>query len=175
MEENDEEIKEEPAERVGEEVGSAEQASEEVTDGLTAEELLEGKSPLEVAKYYIDWKRIDEAQRVLNTVPERSGEKFYLQSRIYKERKWYGEQRKFLKKAIKEEPNNEEYKKELAELEKFKKSPDYKSSIEAFKGNRTSGGNQMGEATGSVCAEVCCEGCCYGICTVICEGIGSGC
>ena len=175
MEENDEEIKEEPAEQVSEEVSSAEQASEDVTDGQTAEDLIRGKEPLVVAKYYIDWKRIDEAQRVLDTVPERSAKKFYLQSRIYKERKSYGEQRKYLKKAVKADPQNEQYKKELAELEKFKKSPDYKSSIEAFKGNRTSGGNQMGEATGSVCAEVCCEGCCYGICTVICEGIGSGC
>lgn len=166
MEENDEEIKD--TERTDEKVGSVEQASEDVTDGKTAEELLEGKSPLEVAEYYIAWKRIDEAQRVLDTIPERSGKKFYLQSRIYKERKWYSEQRKQLKKAIKAKPDNEQYKNELAEVEKLKNSPEYKSGMKALRKN------QMGDA-GGVCAEGCCECCGYGLCTLICESIGNGC
>ena len=161
MEENDEEIKEAPSEEPEE--NEIKEESEK-----TAEELLEGKSPLEVAEYYIAWKRIDEAQSVLNSVAERSGKKFYLQSRIYKERKWYGEQRKQLKKAIKEEPDNEQYKQELAELEKLKKTPDYKSGMKAFRES------QMGD-TGNACADACGEICCYGLCGCICEGIGSGC
>ena len=148
MEENDEEIKEE-----------AEQ---------TAEELLEGKSPLEKAEYYIAWKRLDEAQSILDSVPEKSGRKYYIQSRLYKERKWYNEQRKQLKKAVKADPDNEDYKKELAELENSDEMKQYKRGMKALHKN------QMGD-TGNMCAEACGEICCYGLCAGICEGIGSGC
>ena len=164
MEENDEEIKEEPA--VDAEVKEEEKPNERVAPSdETVEILLEGKTPLEQAEYYIAWKRLDEAQDLLYKVHTKSGKKYYLQSLIYKERKWYGEQRKYLKKAVKEEPDREDYKKELQELEEFTKTKDYKKAVRK---------HQIGEA-GGVCAEACCEGCCYGICTVICEGIGSGC
>lgn len=131
----------------------------------SAEQLLQGKEPIEVAEYYISWGRLDDAQTELNKVRGRSGKKYYLQSRIYKGRRWYNEQRKQLKKAVKEEPDNEGYKKELAELEEFAKTKEYKSAVRK---------QQMGNA-GSICAEACCEGLCYGACTCICEGIGNGC
>ncbi len=131
----------------------------------TAEELIEGKEPIEIAEYYISWKRLEEAQKILNSVDGKSGKKFYLQSLIYKERKWYGEQRKHLKKAVKAEPDNEDYKKELKELEEFKNTPEYRS---ALKEQRT---NEMG----GVCAECGAECCCGCVCQGICEGLANGC
>lgn len=129
------------------------------------EEIISDKPPLEMAEDYISWGELEKAQEILNTVKENSGKKYYLQSRIYKERKWYNEQRKQLKKAVKAAPDNEEYKKELAELEEFSKTPEYKSTVRK---------HQMGEA-GGVCAEGCTECFCMCLCEGICEGLGNGC
>lgn len=142
-----------------------EENTEEVEQTAVGEEINIEKEPLEMAEDYISWGELEKAQEILNTVKEKSGKKFYLQSRIYKIKRWYNEQRKQLKKAIKEEPDNEEYKKELAELDEFSKTSEYKSTIRK---------HQMGEA-GGVCAECCAEGFCYCLCDSICEGIGNGC
>ncbi len=166
MEENDEEIKEEAEGVAQAEVKEEAKEAERVSPSEeTVEILLEGKTPLEQAEYYIAWKRLDEAQDLLYKVHTKSGRKYYLQSLIYKERKWYNEQRRWLKKAVKEEPDREDYQKELAELEEFAKTKEYKKAVRK---------HQMGEA-GNVCGEACCEGCCYGVCACICEGIGNGC
>ena len=141
-----------------------EENTEEKVDEA-CEELIQGKEPLEIAEYYISWKRLEEAQRILDKIPEKSGKKFYLQSLIYKEKKWYNEQRKQLKKAVKAEPDNEDYKKELKELEEFKNTPEYRSVIK----------NQRMNEMGNVCAEGGAECCCMCICQGICEGLGNGC
>lgn len=78
------------------------------------------KDPLDKVEEYIEQKDFYSAQNLLDMTDEKSGKKFYLQSLIYKEKKWYNEQRKQLKKAVKAEPDNEDYKKELKELEEFK-------------------------------------------------------
>lgn len=147
-------------------IHNEEEKEEEVagrTDG--DEQTVSEKPPLEMAEDYIAWGELEKAQEILNTVKEKSGKKFYLQSRIYKARCWYSEQRKQLKQAVKAEPDNEEYKKQLAELEEFSKTPEYKSTVRK---------RQMGQA-GSVCAEGGAECCCMCICEGICEGIGNGC
>ena len=122
-----------------------------------------------MAEELISLGSLDKAQTVLDKIKENSGRKYYLQSRIYKEKFWYNEQRKQLKKAVKADPDNEEYKKELAELEEFAKTKEYKSAVRK---------KQMGDIGGVCaegCAEICCEGFCYCICAGICEGIGNGC
>lgn len=117
---------------------------------------------------------LDSAQSALQHVKEESGRKHYIQSKIYKQRRWYNEQRKEIKAAVKAEPDNEEYKKELAELDEFRKSSEYKQ----YKKERR---QQMGfkETLKDACTgglgEVCCYCLCEGICQVICEGIGNGC
>ena len=75
------------------------------------------------AEKYIQESQTDLAQYTLNCVKEDSGKKHFLQSKIYQQKSWYNEQRKQLKAAIKAEPNNQDYKTELAEL---KKSFNYK-------------------------------------------------
>ena len=128
-------------------------------EGLTEEEILNRAEEL------IDSLSLEGAQSALDAVKEESARKFYLQSRIYKIRCWYNEQRKQLKKAVKAEPENETYKKELEELEAFRKTPEYKHAVRK---------HQMGQ-TGGFCAELGAECCAYCCCEAICEGIGSGC
>lgn len=133
------------------------------------EELLQRNGSLDMAEELIRLGYIDKAQAVLNKNKTESGRKYYLQSRIYKAKFWYNEQRKQLKKAVKADPDREDYKKELAELEEFAKTKQYKRAVRR---------NRM-DQLGGVCteggAECCCEGFCYCICTGICEGIGNGC
>ena len=93
----------------------------------TEEEL--PSDPLDRAEKYIECGKLYEAQDVLKTVKKNSGRKHYLQSKIYKEKRWYNEQRKQLKAAVKAEPDNEVYKKELDELLEFSKTSEYKSTI----------------------------------------------
>ena len=107
---------------------------------------------LEKAEKYIERGKLDEAQKVLNTIKEDSGRKRYLQSRIYKEKCWYNEQRKQLKKAVKAEPDNEVYKNELDELIKFSKTPEYKSTVKH---------PQMGDM----------GGCCLQFSCAVCDGL----
>lgn len=126
------------------------------------EEIIPDKEPLEMAEDYIGWGELEKAQEILNTVKEKSGKKFYLQSLIYKQKLWYSEQRKALKAAIKAEPDNEIYREELEALKQFSKTPEYKSAVR----NR-----QMGDAA-SLCAECGCYCCLEGLCEAICDGCG---
>ncbi len=107
------------------------------------------------------------AQKKLDRVKAESAKKHYIQSKIYNQKKWYNEQRKQLKLAVKLEPGNEEYKRELDGLEKFRKTDEYKKCA---KEERKA---QLGGIAGGECAECFCVGavemCCYGIC----EGLGN--
>lgn len=142
-----------------------EENTEEKVEKPSDEEIISDKPPLEMAEDYIAWGEFDKAQEILSTLKEKSGKKFYLQSKIFKAKRWYSEQRKQLKQAVKAEPDNEEYKKELEELEEFSKTSEYKSTVRKY---------QMGQA-GSACAEGGAECCCMCICEGICEGLGNGC
>ncbi len=95
---------------------------------------------LNSAEKYIRENQTDLAQYTLNCVKEDSGKKHFLQSKIYQQKSWYNEQCKELKAAIKAEPDNREYKTELAEL---KKSFNYKQD------KAESRGMQMGNICGS--------------------------
>ena len=86
-------------------------------------EIQSDEALLNTTEKYIQESQTDLAQYTLNRVKEDSGKKHYLQSKIYQQKRWYNEQRKELKAAIKAEPDNQEYKTELTEL---KKSFDYK-------------------------------------------------
>ena len=137
---------------------------EEEPKGAVEEEM--PADPLDRAEKYIEQGDFFEAQNALLGL-EDSGRKHYLQSRIYKNRCWYNEQRKELKAAIKAEPDNETYKKELDELLKFRKTAGYKNTVQ-----RPQKG-QMGGTDGKW-AECCTETCAYCVCEAICEGICNG-
>lgn len=125
----------------------------------------EDNERLNEAEKLIEEENLDGAQEILNGVKQKSGKKFYLQSRIYNKKKWYGEQRKMLKAAVKAEPDNETYAKELEELEAFSKTDEYKTAQKNY---------QMGQA-GSCCAEGGAECCCLCLCEGLCEGLANGC
>lgn len=95
---------------------------------------------------------LDKAQSVLNSVKKESSKKFFIQSKIYKEMKWYNEQRKQLKAAIKAEPKNELYKREMQEFKDFTNSFEYKEYKREVKKVKL---GQMGGA----CLDGCFSGC----------------
>ena len=105
----------------------------------------------------IELSEIKLAQDELDSIEEDGGKKRYLQSRIFKAKKWYNEQRKQLKSAIELDPENEQYKQELSELEQFSKTKEYKRAVRK---------RQMGKV-GSFCRNGC-----LGCLACICEGIG---
>lgn len=107
----------------------------------------EEKERLDKVENYIVQGDLYSAQNLLNMIEVESGRKYYLQSRVYKAKCWYNEQRKQLKAAIKKEPSNEEYKKELSELLEFSKTPEYKSTVKR---------PPMDETT-KFCIDCCCE------------------
>ncbi len=92
---------------------------------------MEERKPLEKVEDYIAQGDLYSAQNLLNMIDEESGKKQYLQSRVYKEKRWYNEQRKSLKAAVRAEPQNREYKKELTELLEFSKTSEYKKRYSA--------------------------------------------
>ena len=132
------------------------------------EEELSPDELLDKAEEYLAHGDQYKAQVTLNKVEKDCGRKFYLQSRIYKKRCWYNEQRKQLKAAVKAEPDNELYKKELDELIRFSKTPEYKNTKQRPQRN------QLGK-TDTKWYECCVEVCGYCVCEAICEGICNGC
>ena len=140
---------------------------EENTSQETPEEQTNA-DPLDRAEKLIEEGDLYSAQNILSNIEEDSGRKHYLQSRIYKTECWYNEQRKQLKAAIKKEPDNELYKRELEELLEFRKTAEYQQTVKRPK--RV----QMGR-TDSGFADCCCEVCGYCACEAICEGICNGC
>ena len=69
-------------------------------------------------------------QNILDKIDEKSARKHYIQSKVYQKECWYNEQRKELKKAVKAEPDNEVYKRELDELIAFSKTAEYKETLQ---------------------------------------------
>ena len=136
---------------------------EEEKEQQTAEDI--PADPLDKAEKYIEQDKIYDAQILLNEIKEDSGRKYYLQSRIYKVQCWYNEQRKQLKAAIKAEPDNELYKKELEELDAFRKTAEYKRTKRRPKTGQMGNTDRIG----------CCEACVYCGCEAICAGICEGC
>lgn len=128
-------------------------------------ESLTDEQKLAKAEELIERKELDKAQEVLDEIDEESGRKCYLQSLIYKEKFWYNEQRKMLKKAIKAEPDNPEYRQALEDLNAFRKTKEYRQS----KANK----RQMGDT--DEMTELCCQ--CGGECcgTLLCQAICEGC
>ena len=121
-----------------------------------AEQLLDGGDP-------------DGAQQLLDCMTEYSGRRCYVQSKIFKARNWLNEERKQLQLAVKWEPENEQYKSSLAELENFAEGESQFKEVKKKK--------HLWENDG--CCEACCEGSCLccgeGLCQALCEGICGGC
>lgn len=62
---------------------------------------------------------LDAAQEVLDSITEKDGRFHFVQSKVYRARKWLNEERKQLEIAIEKEPENEEYRAAMEQLEKL--------------------------------------------------------
>lgn len=118
---------------------------------------------LQKVEELIERKELEEAQKVLDSVEEKSAGKYFLQGKLYVEKGWYSEARKQFKFALKAEPDKPEYKQALDDLESFKNSKEFREVKR----------KQMGDS--SDFAEACCM--CGGECcgTLLCESICNGC
>ena len=124
-------------------------------------EPLTDKERLDRARLLIRRGELDEAQKMLDAVKEKSGKKYFIQSKLFEKKGWLNEQRKQLQAAVKADPDNEEYRAKLAELEELRKNHGYKT----VKG-------QMGDKDGfmEACCLCSCEVCGSGLCESICDG-----
>ena len=101
------------------------------------------------------------AQQLLESFSERGAEWQYMQAIVSREKKWYTEARRCLKRALKESPENETYQKEYDDLCALaQKGKSKKSETKA----------DMGGAAADCCVELCC----VGTCTFVCEGCLDG-
>ena len=111
------------------------------------------------------------AQEKLDWFFERGARWHYWQSVIYRRQNWLTDCRKSLERAASLDPENEEYKKELEELENMAESG--KKFRKKRRETRTMGEKSWYDACieggGECCALVACELCCQAAC----EGLGS--
>lgn len=116
---------------------------------------------LESAERLIAESDFGNAEKTLSKIKHKSGRLYFLKSLVYKNKMWYNQQRKMLKRALKAEPQNEEYITEYEQLEAFRKTAEYKELRR--------------QANMGTCGELCIEGggecCCLLICEGICEGL----
>ena len=96
------------------------------------------------------------AEKLLYEIEERNAEWYYLQSLVFREKMWFSESRKSIKKAIKLKPKNNEYRAASKELEQFAKENRKKEREEQKERERQS--RQMGETDNSdatLCQAIC--------------------
>ncbi|MDD4840092.1 MAG: hypothetical protein PHE93_05460 [Clostridia bacterium] len=141
----------------------------------TATVIGEGNAYEEIKKSISD-KNLDRAQTLLDNITRRDAEWHYYQSIVFYERSWFAECKKQLQIALEIEPNNEKYKKSLANLEtKLNKENQqantnqqrqYEQSNQTY-GNgsarsygpntRSADGGCCNVCSGLLCADCCCE------------------
>ena len=128
-------------------------------DENVADEFVE-TDPLTRAEKLIAEDKLDEAQEILNSITEKSGEWHYVQAQLYIKKNWTNEARKQLKRAVKAEPDNEKYKDALDELH-----------LRAKKGKPNMSISDDDKTLCALCCLECsCEACAEGICEGICGG-----
>lgn len=121
---------------------------------------MDEKESLNRVEELIESGELEEAQKLLDSVEQKNGRKYYLQGKLFMAKNWYAEAYKQYKRAVKEEPENEQYRAAFDDLENFRKSEEYKQQQKS----------QMGGA--EVCALGFCECCGSGLCQAICDGCG---
>lgn len=149
----------------------------EEKDGETPEE----GSPAEEAsdvfaevKRAIEEDRYADAEKLLDAFEERGAEWYYQRAVLCKKRSWYLESLRNLQEAVRLDPENEQYKQELEELDKMN-TPEEPADGKHKKRKKNMGGSKAdwGNACGEGCVECSAELCCTCICEGICEGLGN--
>ena len=116
--------------------------------------------------------RIYDAQMKLDKIEERGAEWHYWQAQVCKKKNWNLEGYRHLKEAVRLDPENERYQKELEELDAQTQTDDAEEKKKRKKRKKNMGGNS---GWNDACGECCVEGCCVCFGEAICEGICEGC
>lgn len=157
----------------GDEINSEPTTEEEPQESAGAQEenkdeaFSEGYDPFREVKELLESGDIDGAQLRLDEFEERGAEWHYMQSVIYRKRNWFSLSKSSLTRALGFDPENEEYKRALEELENMAESG--KKSRKKKKRTRAMGGensfcNACAEGGCECCAMVGCELCCQAAC-----------
>ena len=159
---------EEYEEKVGVSEVSEEELAEEMPDAF-----VEVKKAIEEDRYA-------DAEKLLDKMEERGGEWYFQRAMLCKKRSWYLEASRNLQEAVKLDPENELYQKELKELEGMteeeeSEKPEDKKKKKKRKKNMGSSKGSWGDACGEGACECCGEVGCACLCEGICEGLGNGC
>ncbi len=104
---------------------------------------------------------IDAARRILDVVPERCAEWYYLYGIIYYRQSWYEKARMFLRKAYELEPENGEYRRAYLSL-KYAGRESTEKEHGAGRGVSCVACPAVCSA-GVLCADFCSGGCCFSI------------
>ncbi|MBE7048189.1 MAG: J domain-containing protein [Ruminococcaceae bacterium] len=100
----------------------------------------------------IQMNRIDEAERLLDALPNHGGEWFFLKGTIFIRRGWHAQGLNFIRQAVNLEPNNMEYRSVLNQ---------YMNQTRQYRdiGNGMAGGSvsPCDCCQGLICADCCCE------------------
>lgn len=83
---------------------------------------MENDESLNRVEELIESGELEEAQKLLDTVEQKSGRKYFLQSRIFGAKGWLKERRRQIEFAINCEPDNTEYRAALAETVKLEEA-----------------------------------------------------
>ena len=100
---------------------------------------------------YPDEAQLNEAHKMLGEMKEKDAEWHYVQAAVDYYKRFYGECRKHLKKAIKLDPENGTYRAALQELEEMAKSAQ-------------AAGKPLPDGKWDDFGEDCCMGCCTSLC-----------
>jgi len=99
----------------------------------------------------INMNRIDEADRALDAMQNRTAEWFFLKGSVFMRRGWYSQGLNFIRQAVNMEPHNPEYR---AALQQFMNRGQQYRQV----GDQMGGGMSACDCCqGLVCADCCCE------------------
>ncbi len=104
------------------------------------------------ARNLINMNSLDEAERILDEVTDRTAEWFFLKGTIYLKRGWHDQGVNFIRQAVNLEPGNMEYRRTLNAIES------QRQQYRTFGGNMTSDSDTMCNCCSNlICADCCCE------------------
>jgi len=108
------------------------------------------------ARLYINQNNLQSARAVLDTIPVRNAEWYYLYGVVYLRQGWYDKAYDYFGRAVQQEPSNSEYNAAYQSV---------RSSGSPYTRGNYGGGYTRGSVsgcdicTGLICADCCCESC----------------
>lgn len=122
-----------------------------------------GSQSFQQVRAHLQFRRVDEAERILDQMADRPAEWHFLRGACYSMRGWYAMARENIAQAVNMEPGNAEYRAALNQLD---------GSTQAYQQNTAPFGRARGMGGGPSACDICscmlCTDCC-------CESMGGDC